>query len=217
MPTGKLILLRHGQTTYNEQQLMCGQFDAPLTPLGESQAKDAGKALAGMRFDKIYSSSLSRAFNTASLALDAAGIAPSIDKRDALMECDAGDFAGRSLTDPEILAFPRNRHMELPNGESEAQFVARIRRFYEAELLPRVERGETVLVVSHAGVMHALDAVMNAGEDGERSIWDTKRRLPNTAIVVVDYENGKITGERMLGENPAPAPKPDASGTRPHL
>lgn len=208
MVTGKLILLRHGQTTYNERQLMCGQFDAPLTSLGEQQARDAGSQLADISFDKIYSSSLSRAFNTAALAVDAAGITTPIEKSDALMECHAGDFTGLTLTDPKILAFPRNRHMELPNGESEVQFVSRVRKFYNDNIVPRMEKGETVLVVSHAGVMHALDAVMNESEHPDRSIWESKRRLPNTAIVVVDYEDGKITAERMLGETPAPVAKP---------
>lgn len=197
MAKGKLILLRHGQTTYNEKQLMCGQHDAPLTPLGQSQAVEAGRALAGITFDKIYASSLSRAFNTAALALEEAGIGEPVEKRADLMECDAGDFTGRSLTDPEILAFPRSKHMALPGGETEPQFVGRVRKFFEEEIQPRMERGETVLIVSHAGVMHALDIVMNPG-DGEKSLWDTKRRLPNTAIVTVDFEDGKVVGEQML-------------------
>ena len=212
MTTGKLILLRHGQTTYNEQNLMCGQFDAPLTPLGEQQARDARPALAGIAFDKVYSSSLSRAFNTASLALEAAGISTNIDKRDALMECDAGDFAGRSMADPAILSFPRDPNKQIPNGESEAQFVSRIRKFYTDEVMPRMEKGETVLVVSHAGVMHAFDAVMNVAHNPDRSIWEGRRRLGNAAIVVAEYESGKISREYMLGDKSAKAPKPKNPG-----
>lgn len=195
MAKGTLILLRHGQTTYNEQQLMCGQHDAPLTKLGEDQARVAGELLAAFTFDKIYSSSLSRAFNTAALALHPAK--PDIEKRDELREMDAGDFSGRSLTDPEIIAFPRDGSFALPGGESERQFVRRVRKFYESEILPRMERGETVLIVSHAGTMHALGAIMNAEDTLKKSIWQGKR-LPNTAIIEASYDGGKLTSQRLL-------------------
>jgi 2,3-bisphosphoglycerate-dependent phosphoglycerate mutase len=202
MAKGTLILLRHGQTTYNEKQLMCGQHDAPLTGLGEDQARDAGKILAPFTFDKIYSSSLSRAFNTAALAL--APSEPDIEKRDELREMDAGDFAGRSLTDPEILAFPRDTGYSLPNGEGERQFVARVRKFYEDDILPRMEKGETVLVVSHAGVMHALGAIMSGEDTMQKSIWQGKR-LPNAAIIEADYDGGNLTSQRLL--TPSDPPK----------
>ncbi|MEZ0225563.1 MAG: histidine phosphatase family protein [Alphaproteobacteria bacterium] len=200
MAKGTLILLRHGQTTYNEKQLMCGQFDAPLTKLGEDQARLAGGILSSFAFDKIFSSSLSRAFNTASIALEPA--APDIEKRNELREMDAGTFAGRSLTDPEILAFPRDGSRALPGGESEHQFVARVKKFYEDDILPRMARGETVLVVSHAGVMHALGAIMNDEDTMKKSIWQGKR-LPNTAVIVADYDEGKLSGQRLL-EPPLP-------------
>lgn len=195
MVKGTLILLRHGQTTYNEQQLMCGQRDVPLTPLGEDQARDAGKIISSFTFDKIYSSSLSRAFNTASLALGPA--TPAIEKRDELREMDAGDFSGRSLTDPEILAFPRDGTRGLPNGESEQQFIARVKKFYEDDILPRMEKGETVLIVSHAGVMHALGAIMSGEDTMKKSIWQGKR-LPNTAIIEANYDGGKLVQQRLL-------------------
>ena len=52
---------------------MTGLHDVALTELGESQAAEAGRALEGISIDKAYASTLKRAFNTASLALDAAG------------------------------------------------------------------------------------------------------------------------------------------------
>lgn len=195
MAKGKLILLRHGQTTFNERNLMCGQFNAPLTQLGEDQARNAGEIISAYTFDKIYSSSLSRAFNTASIALSPAK--PAIEKRDELREMDAGDFSGRSLTDPEILAFPRDGTRSLPNGESEHQFIARVKKFYEDDILPRMERGETVLIVSHAGVMHALGAIMSGEDTMKKSIWQGKR-LPNTAIIEASFDGGKLTSQRLL-------------------
>lgn len=195
MAKGTLILLRHGQTTYNERNLMCGQHDAPLTKLGEEQARAAGELLTKFTFDKIYSSSLSRAFNTASLALESS--TPDIETRDELREMDAGKFSGRCLTDPEILAFPRDTGATLPGGESERQFVSRVQKFYEDDILPRMARGETVLIVSHAGTMHALGAIMGGEDTMKKSIWHGKR-LPNTAIIVADYDGGELTSQRLL-------------------
>lgn len=210
MAKGTLILLRHGQTTYNERNLMCGQHDAPLTKLGEDQARGAGEILSAFTFDKIYSSSLSRAFNTAAIALSSSK--PDIEKCDALREMDAGDFSGRCLTDPEILAFPRDGTRSLPNGESEQQFIARVKKFYEDDILPRMEKGETVLIVSHAGTMHALGAIMSGEDTLKKSIWQGKR-LPNTAIIAADYDGGELVTQRLL----TPPEPPKNTALRPAI
>ena len=106
--TAKLVILRHGQTDYNKHHLMTGQADVPLNEAGEKQAIDAGRLLSGMRFDKVYASTLSRAFNTAALALTSAGITAEIEKRHEIIEVHTGAFTGRShRTDPEILAWKR--------------------------------------------------------------------------------------------------------------
>jgi 2,3-bisphosphoglycerate-dependent phosphoglycerate mutase len=217
MIKGTLILLRHGQTTYNEQSRMAGQCDVPLTALGEEQARAAGKLLEGFTIDKVYASSLSRAFNTAALALD--GRALSIEKRDEIRECDAGDFTGLKLDDPAVLAFKRGFDTKLPNGESSRELVARVKAFFEAEVLPRLERGETVLLVSHAGVMRALDVAMGLeanivpapGPGGDRpDLWASKKTLPNAAPFVAEYADGNLTRFYALdadGKNPPPRPK----------
>jgi 2,3-bisphosphoglycerate-dependent phosphoglycerate mutase len=69
--TGSLVLLRHGQSTWNELNLFTGWHDVPLTAQGESEAKAAGHtmAAAGLVFDVAHTSLLTRAVITCQLAL----------------------------------------------------------------------------------------------------------------------------------------------------
>ena len=60
-----ITLVRHGETDYNLRKLTQGQLDVPLNDVGRNQATLAGIALQNLTFNDIYSSDLSRAFETA--------------------------------------------------------------------------------------------------------------------------------------------------------
>ena len=68
---GTLVLLRHGQSTWNELNLFTGWHDVPLSPRGENEADAAGRTLrdTGLRFDSVYTSLLTRAIDTNRRAL----------------------------------------------------------------------------------------------------------------------------------------------------
>ena len=201
--TGTLVLIRHGQTDYNAAHRMTGQRDIPLNSIGEAQAGEAGRVVSIFQFDKVYSSNLGRAFNTAALALDAAGDQPKVRKPDGtwdieqrreVAELDTGDFTGRvHRTDPEILAFRRAFNAPLPNGESDAMVVARVKKFFEDELQPRLARGETVLVVSHSGTMQAFNVALGITEAPEGDAAPKRTRIPNATPTVVEYTDGVMT------------------------
>jgi 2,3-bisphosphoglycerate-dependent phosphoglycerate mutase len=71
---GTLVLLRHGQSTWNAENLFTGWVDVPLSELGEKEARGAGQLLAdvGLLPDLVHTSLLRRAISTANLALEAA-------------------------------------------------------------------------------------------------------------------------------------------------
>ena len=73
--TSTLVIVRHGQSTWNEKNLFTGWVDVDLTPLGETEARTAGKQLkeAGLRFDVGHTSLLTRAVRTANLTLETSG------------------------------------------------------------------------------------------------------------------------------------------------
>ena len=72
---GALVILRHGQSTWNLQNLFTGWHDVPLTDLGEREARAAGETMAaeGLWFDVSFTSVQTRAVMTNHLALDAMG------------------------------------------------------------------------------------------------------------------------------------------------
>lgn len=215
---GTLVLFRHGQTPYNLQHFMTGLHDVPLTEKGEEQAREAGALIRPFHFDKAYSSTLQRAFNTAAIALEASGTnnqlknpdgSWNIEKRPEIVEADSGDFTARNkLTDPEILAYPHKYDIALPNGESDKEMVERTRKFYEEELMPRLKRGETVLVVSHSGIMAAFEIVAGLKPEPTEDIWSNRHGIPNAAPVVYEYEDGKLVRNYSAGPDASPAPKP---------
>src|SRR5215467_8385624 len=71
--TYTLVLLRHGESTWNQQNLFTGWHDVPLSDKGEDEARQAGETLRdeGLGFDKVHTSVLLRAVRTADLALGA--------------------------------------------------------------------------------------------------------------------------------------------------
>jgi 2,3-bisphosphoglycerate-dependent phosphoglycerate mutase len=72
---GTLVLLRHGQSAWNLENRFTGWWDVPLSEQGEAEARSAGRLLgeAGLVFDRVHTSVLTRAVNTAHLALDEMG------------------------------------------------------------------------------------------------------------------------------------------------
>ena len=101
-----LVLLRHGQSTWNAQNLFTGWVDVDLTELGEGEARDGGRLLAeepGLDLRILHTSVLTRAIRTAEIALAAAGRSWLPVRRDwRLNERHYGDLQGKNKA--EILA-----------------------------------------------------------------------------------------------------------------
>jgi 2,3-bisphosphoglycerate-dependent phosphoglycerate mutase len=95
----RLVLLRHGESEWNQLNLFTGWWDAPLTPLGESQAVSAGLLMTehGVAPDIVHTSLQTRAIHTAELALRAMGRSWIPVRRDwRLNERHYGDLTGRN-------------------------------------------------------------------------------------------------------------------------
>ena len=89
-PLPLVYLARHGDTAWTLTGQHTGRTDLPLIEQGESQARELGADLAGLRIDRIFSSPLQRARRTAELAMPHAAI----ELDDDLMEWDYGDYQG---------------------------------------------------------------------------------------------------------------------------
>ena len=166
-----LVLVRHGQSDWNLKNLFTGWKDPDLTPQGVAEATAAGESLKalGLAFDVAFTSALSRAQRTCTLVLDALG-QPALPTLcdEALNERDYGDLAGLNKDDArkrwgeeQVHIWRRSYDVAPPGGESLKDTVARVLPYYAQEILPRVLRGERVLVAAHGNSLRALVMVLD--------------------------------------------------------
>jgi 2,3-bisphosphoglycerate-dependent phosphoglycerate mutase len=159
-----LILLRHGQSQWNLENRFTGWVDVPLSPRGEAEARSAGAKLRGRKIDKLYTSVLKRAIDTAEIALETAGIGPLPTERDAaLNERMYGDLQGKNKAEAarefgpdQVKLWRRSYDVRPPGGESLADTAARVLPYWERRILADLRAGKNVLVAAHGNSLRAL-------------------------------------------------------------
>jgi broad specificity phosphatase PhoE len=157
----RVLLVRHGQTTYNVEGRLPGQLPGvPLTDEGRLQAHRVAVALSGLRLDIVVSSPLERAMETARII--ARGWALDVREDARLMDTDVGGWAGRKIgeiakDDPTWGAFLKKPTEPPPDVESLDAVQARAVAAIEA-LRGDATVGENVVVVAHADVIKLIVA-----------------------------------------------------------
>jgi len=166
-----LVLVRHGQSEWNLKNLFTGWKDPGLTELGVEEARTGGRRLKerGLAFDIAFTSALTRAQETTRLVLEELG-QPNLEllRDEALNERDYGDLAGLNKDDArarwgaeQVHLWRRSYDVPPPGGESLKDTVARVLPYYIQAILPRVLRGERVLVAAHGNSLRALVMVLD--------------------------------------------------------
>ncbi len=165
-----LVLVRHGQSEWNLKNLFTGWKDVDLTEKGIAEARDAGRKLKaqGIIFDVAFTSALKRAQNTLTLMLEELGQQKIPVITDvALNERDYGELSGLNKDDArkkwgeeQVHIWRRSYDIAPPGGESLKDTLARTLPYYVTEILPRVLRGEKVLVAAHGNSLRALVMVL---------------------------------------------------------
>jgi 2,3-bisphosphoglycerate-dependent phosphoglycerate mutase len=153
------------------KNLFTGWKDPGLTELGIEEARTAGRKLKalGLAFDVAFTSALSRAQATSDLILEEIGQLQLETLRDqALNERDYGDLSGLNKDDArarwgesQVHIWRRSYDVPPPGGESLKDTVARALPYYVQEILPRVMRGERVVVSAHGNSLRALVMVLD--------------------------------------------------------
>ena len=199
----ELILLRHGQSQWNLENRFTGWIDVPLSPKGEDEARAAGEKLRGRRIDKLYTSVLKRATDTATLALAAAGIAaPPTEGDAALNERMYGDLQGLNKAeaakrwgDAQIKLWRRSYDVRPPGGESLADTAARVLPYWEARILPDLKAGKNVLIVAHGNSLRALAMHL----DGLTREQVLELEIPTGAPLLYEIAaDGQVISKRYL-------------------
>jgi 2,3-bisphosphoglycerate-dependent phosphoglycerate mutase len=165
-----LVLVRHGQSEWNLKNLFTGWRDVGLTEQGVKEAREAGRKLQaqGLAFDVAFTSALKRAQDTLDLMLAELGQSKlPVFKDQALNERDYGDLVGLNKDDArqkwgeeQVHIWRRSYDVAPPGGESLRDTAARVLPYYIQEMLPRVLRGERVLVSAHGNSLRALVMVL---------------------------------------------------------
>lgn len=157
MPTTRVLLVRHGQSTWNAEGRWQGWADPPLSALGEKQAADALEHLRDAGITKIVTSDLQRARRTGEIIAEGLGIEP-VEVDPDLRERNVGVFSGRTTEEnhrdyPD--AFEGTRILRAPGGESAEEVLERV----IPALLRIAHRhpDETVLITTHGGVIRNLE------------------------------------------------------------
>lgn len=181
-----LYIIRHGETANNRKKLLQGRSNMPLNESGLAQAVNAGELFAsrGISFDKVYSSPLIRAVQTAE------AIAPGADviTDERLIEMDYGPYEGMDLTAPapEVIAFFMDfAGTPAPDGmEQLSSVVSRLGEFIE-EIKDEALSGN-VLISTHAIAMKgALEYLTPESKGG---YWSTY--IGNCSVYMSDTSGG---------------------------
>lgn len=165
-----LVLVRHGQSEWNLKNLFTGWRDVDLTEQGIAEARNAGRKLKqqGLQFDVGYTSALVRAQRSLDLIVDEMGQGGlPIVSDEALNERDYGDLVGlnkddarKKWGDEQVLQWRRSYDVQPPGGESLKDTVARTLPYFMQQMLPRVLRGERMIVCAHGNSLRALVMVL---------------------------------------------------------
>ncbi|MBV1705108.1 MAG: 2,3-bisphosphoglycerate-dependent phosphoglycerate mutase [Hyphomicrobiales bacterium] len=160
-----LVLLRHGQSDWNLKNLFTGWKDPDLSPKGVEEAREAGRRMKaeGLVFDRAFTSALSRAQRTLTLACETLGATLPTEADSALNERDYGDLSGlnkdearKKWGEEQVHVWRRSYDVAPPGGESLKDTVARTLPYYCQRILPAVLRGERTLVAAHGNSLRAL-------------------------------------------------------------
>ena len=211
MPNSReLILVRHGQSTANARGIWQGQMDFSLSNEGRHQAGLAGLALSRETFDGLYSSPLSRAFETASIIRSRAGFRGEVVPVHGLSERSGGILEGHTWAEQEqrnpelaekFLSIPEEERWALVGAETDEDVIA---RFGEAiaSISSRHPKGSRIVIVSHGGVMRAyLRELFGPG------ILPGDQRAANASITRVQWDDAgphlvEIAATSHLAEDP---------------
>ena len=197
----ELYIIRHGKTEWNKDKRLQGSVDIPLAEEGRRLAVISSAAMSTITFDRIYSSPLSRAYETACILRGDRKLDIIIDER--LRELSFGDAEGRCF--PELAGddsctfryfFDRPElYTPVEHGETLEELCKRAASFMQEEILPLEQNCERVLIVAHGAINKALMRFIKQQEIAD--FWDGGLQR-NCGVIRLKLEQQSFT---ILDEN----------------
>jgi 2,3-bisphosphoglycerate-dependent phosphoglycerate mutase len=199
----RLILLRHGESQWNLENRFTGWVDVPLSPRGIQEAKDAGEKLRSFKFDRAFTSVLTRAIETLRLVLETIGqTGIPIEKDKALNERMYGELQGlnkdetvKKYGEQQVKIWRRSYDVRPPGGESLKDTSERVLPYYERTIKPYLLKGEAILVAAHGNSLRAL--IMELEQLSREQVLELN--VPTGAPLLYELDKtGKVVDHRYL-------------------
>ena len=188
-----LLLVRHGETTWNAESRVQGQTDSPLSDLGISQARCLAERLKDEPIHVAYSSDLARAVETAQIIAQPHNV--EVATYAELREGNYGEWEEQTDADvqsrwPEVYAqyISNPAKVRLPGGESVVELVERA--YSCAQGIAQRHVGENALIVAHGGSVRGVICGILGGAE---HFWRFKTN--NASLTVIEW---KETGPRVI-------------------
>ena len=202
MAAGKLVLVRHGLSVYNDQNRFTGWKDVELNQQGMDEAEQAVELLKNYNFDMAFTSDLVRAQDTLNIILD--GIKQSdipITKNVALNERDYGDLIGQNKAEAaekfgaeQVHIWRRSYDIPPPGGESLKDTADRVIPYLKNEIMPHITAGKNIIIGAHGNSIRAI--VMHLQEYSPEQILKTE--IGWCEPWIFDFEDGTVTNLEFI-------------------
>jgi len=202
MKSRNLVLVRHGQSEWNAKNLFTGWKDPGLTDQGLAEAKNAGRLILeqNIRFDLMYTSMLSRAQKTGDIILGVLNHKEvPIVKNEALNERHYGSLAGlnkdnarKQWGEEQVHIWRRSFDIPPPDGESLKDTADRVLPYFEAEIMPKIISGSSILIAAHGNSLRAL--IMKLDSISSEDI--VKLEIPTGAPIQYEFTSDGIVDKK---------------------
>ena len=195
-----LVLVRHGQSSWNLENRFTGEEDVPLTELGKEEARAAGRKLKGFLFSHGFTSELRRAIDTMSLIVGSAGYPDlPVTRSRALNERNYGRLQGlnkaeiaKKYGDEQVATWRRSYSIRPPGGESLADTAARVIPYYQTAIEPLLKDGQNILIVAHGNSLRSLVMFLENINSEEISHVDLPTGVPRRYILTKEGKTDKV-------------------------
>ena len=194
----RLILIRHGQSVWNAENRFTGWTDVDLSERGVKEAEEAGNELRDQVIDVIHTSDLIRAKRTADIVMRA-----NVSSKDVVTKSDwrlnernYGALQGLNKAETaekhgaeQVRIWRRSFDVAPPEGESLEMTAKRTIPYFEEEILPDLESGESVLVSAHGNSLRSIVMHIEGISPEDIVSFEIQTGVPR----YYDYSNGELS------------------------
>lgn len=197
---GKLVIVRHGESTWNAKGVLTGTTDVHLTDKGRHESELMGQALHDIRFDQVYVSEQTRTSETLHGILKYSPT-PDVPVKitGAINERDYGKFTGKNkwevkeaIGEEAFQQLRRSWDYPVEDGETIKDVYERSVPFYKEQVVPLLQQDKTVLIVAHGNSIRSLIKYIENISDQEIS---NVEMIFGTAVIYKTDENGHMVSK----------------------